>query len=98
MGWFRDGFVDGFVMVSWRFRRSTKPSTKPSRLGGKPHETRKSALAVLNIIYPQARKIGFVASFACIRDFLVWFRDGFVMVSYGFGRFCPISSVLVRVL
>ena len=74
---FRDGFVDGFVMVSWRFRRSTKPSTKPSRLGGEPHETRKSALAVLNIIYPQARKIGFVASFACIRDFF----DGFVMVS-----------------
>ena len=36
-----------------------------------------SALAALNIIYPQARKIGFVASFSCIRDFL----DGFVMVS-----------------
>ena len=74
---FRDGFVDGFVMVSWRFRRSTKPSTKPPKLKGKPHETRKSALAVLNIIYPQARNIGLVASFACIRDFF----DGFVMVS-----------------
>ena len=56
-------------MVSWRFRGSTKPSTKPSRNEVKTHETMKSALAVLNIIYPQARKIGFVASFACIRDF-----------------------------
>ena len=78
-------------MVSWRFRKSTKPSTKPSRNEVKTHETGKSALAVLNIIYPQARIFGFVAHFSWFRLFL----HGFVMVSWwfrgGFVRFRIVS-------
>ena len=81
---FRDGFVRGFVAVSWRFRRSTKPATKPSLRVLKLHETVSILFAVLNIIYPQTGKCRFRDVFVWFRIFFVWFRVGFVIILSGF--------------
>ena len=78
------------MTVSWRFRRSTKPPTKPPRKVLKWHETVNGHFAVINIIYPQSGRAGFVTVLFGFVDFLfgfVWFRTyfrWFRMVSYGF--------------
>ena len=88
---FRDGFVDGFVMVSWRFRKSTKPATKPPLFEGKRHET---GIYALRYQILHTRKRAGLVSWPLLHAFVIC--DGFVMVSFGFGRFRTVSSGFVR--